>query len=138
MINPDKYLRKYYKAQLADLGIPVFNKRVPVDIAIPLEYVIISTQTKTTTNTTKCGREFDCTVLLDVISKQPKGLADFAKVDDYEQTISDKLAKFGVVDYTPIRIMNSEITMSDTDDMETDTETIVRKLIRLRHIVRDL
>lgn len=135
MKNPDKYIRKAYLAIIQSIGLKGYDKRIPSDKATPTTYVILSTQTKEEANITKCGKEWFCSILLDIVSKQPKGVVNSSIVDDIEEQIDNlvNIRKGIVVD--GFTVTETKLESSASDEIETDSEYISRKLLRYRHTV---
>jgi len=142
MKSPDKWIRKAYLLALGNVtigsvNIPVFDRRVPIDIPQPETYVVISSQTKQIADENKCGHGWNCSVLLDIFSQQPTSFVNMQIVDDIEEQISDQLdiwqAKGREIYIPPFVVYHT--TFSDSHDIliETPNTTIIRKLVRYNH-----
>lgn len=143
MINPDKYVRKAYLAALGNITlgsvhIPIFDRRVPINInPIPLTRIIISSQTKSSSSDTKCGHGWECSILLDVISEQNVSFVNTSIVDDIEEQISNQIdiwqATGDEILIPPFVCYYTKFSDSHDIELETDITTIIRKLIRYTH-----
>lgn len=143
MKNPDKYVRKAYLAALGNITlgsvhIPVFDERVPINIKpIPLTRIIISSQDKTRDSETKCGHGWECSILLDVISEQNVSFVNASIVDDIEEQISNQIDIWQAIRneilMPPFVCYYTKFSDSHRIVLETDTTTIIRKLIRYTH-----
>jgi len=112
---------------------------LPKSESIPALYVLITTQTKREWATTKCGHEWDCGVLLDLIGNFQNGFVDRSVVDDIESRILTAIDTwtFTQTDITipPFTVYNTMVDDSHDDFLSTPTGTIVRKLVRFRHFI---
>lgn len=143
MVIPDKYIRKAYisliNIQLANsyLTCPIYDSVVPKDIdPIPPLRIILSTQTKKQANTTKCGHDWQCTILLDIIYEQNLGFVDKVIVETIEEVISNAIdLNPNDIAIPPFIVYNTQILDSHDMSLETQTKSINRKLVRYEHIV---
>lgn len=142
MVNPDSYIRKAYGQLLSGIGCPIYDMVVPKDKELLPLYVLISTQSKRPYETTKCGHEWDCTILLDIIATFQNGFADRAVVDDLETKILTAIDTWTFeqtdIAIPPFRVYNTEIDDSHDDYLVTPSKTIVRKLLRFRHFINSV
>lgn len=143
MISPDKYIRKAYGQLLSGIGCPIYDMVLPKDvIPIPQIYVLVSTQTKRPYETTKCGHEWDTTILLDIIGVFENGYARRDLVDDVESAILSAIDTWTFeqtdIEIPPFRVYNTKVDDSHDDYLVTDTKTIVRKLLRFRHYINSV
>lgn len=148
MINPDKYIRRAYLIALANISsgsvsVPVFDRRVPISVKpIPSTRIIISSQTKSIADETKCGHGWDCSILLDIISEQNISFVNTAIVDDIEEQISNMIdlwqASKGELLIPPFKCYRTAFSDSHDMDLETPTLTIIRKVIRYTHRINSL
>lgn len=142
-VNPDKYIRRAYlialtNVSMGSVAVPVFDRRVPINIKpIPSTRIIISSQSKQAFNETKCGHGWECSVLLDIITEQNNSFVNTAIVDDIEQQISDQIdiwqAKGHDILIPPFTCYYTRFSDSHDIELETPTTTIIRKLIRYTH-----
>lgn len=134
-----KYIRKAYIALLAG-ATPIYDMEVPKNVTpIPATRILISTQTDTQTNETKCGHDWDSTILLDVISEQQQGFVDRSVVDDIIEFILSRIDTFTLtgqdIAIAPFPVYYTKVDNITDLTLTTPTKTIVRKLIRFRHIL---
>lgn len=140
MKNPTKPLRIAYITALAGISVPVWDRRVPKDLdPEPELYVLVTSQTVADFNRTKCGNtSTDCTVLLQVIYKKMEGYADSVPVDDVIDEILRKININAQLVVTGFRVLDTELASSSVDDaFEFDTQTVIRGLVRFRHLVAE-
>lgn len=142
MTTPDKYIRKAYllaiAAQFVTDGItcPIYDMQVPKDTSpVPPLRLILSTQTKKQANTSKCGHDWNASILLDIIYEQQQGFTDRSVVDDVETSVNSAIDVEEDIDCPPFTIYNTQIL--DTHDMslQTPTKSITRRLVRIQHIM---
>lgn len=141
MTNPDTPIRKAYIALLSGITsggnpVPIFDTQVPKNIDTPLRRLILSTQTKNQSNTSKCGHNWQCSILLDIIYEQQQGYVDRGVVDDIEEQISNIIdLQAQDITISPFVTLNTTILDSHDMSLNTATTTIIRKLIRYQHIL---
>lgn len=143
MTNPDKYIRIACITAInlqftnAYATCPIYDTQVPKDVVpIPALRVILSTQTKKQANTTKCGHDWQCTLLFDIINEQPQGYSDRTIIEDIEELISNAIdLNPGDLDIPPFVVYNTQV--ADTHDMslQTQVKSIDRKLVRYQWIL---
>lgn len=143
MKNPDKFVRKAYLIALSNvvmgsIPVPVYDKRVPINVKpIPTTRIILSSQTKRIDTETKCGHGWECSMLLDIISEQNISFVNTAIVDDIEEQISDLMdiwqAQGHEILIPPFVVYHTTFSDSHDIELETDTTTIIRKLVRYTH-----
>jgi len=129
LTNPDKWIRKGVK--LALIGtVNVYDYRLPTNVN-PSEYLIISTQTKEDTDNSKCGGQWQCTVLLDLITRYAStgNTGDRLKLNDLEDLVILQMNNFVIDNFT---IFDIKLESSVSFDNLTDTENVFRQLIRYR------
>jgi hypothetical protein len=134
MINPDKYIRKAYLGYI--LGTPIYDKEVPKNIdPIPKSYILITSQTKSQENTSKCGHDWNCTIVLDIVATFTQGYADTAMVDDIEESISNviDLQQDQILIDAGFTVYNTQMLSSTDMTLDTKTQTIIRKIVRYGH-----
>lgn len=134
--NPDKWIRK----AVSDLinNMVVSGKTIPcVDTNYtgdtqPLFHVAMSTQTKGVSSFNKCKKKWNCTVLLDIITRysSPGNIGTRVLLNDIEEAVILRMNNFsvegGFENYKDIEIENSRSL-----DIHTDTEVCFRQLVRL-------
>jgi hypothetical protein len=135
--NPDKWIRKAISDRIDNMIVNTIS--IPcVDVNFtgttqPLHYVAMSTQTKKDDQTAKCGWEWDCTILLDVITRYlgTGNTGSRVLLNDIEERIILLLNDFSIEGGFTI---NSEIELESSDgtDGHTGTEAYFRQLMRYR------
>jgi hypothetical protein len=70
MLNPDKYIRKYFYDTLTAEGLSVFDSRKGTEIND--FYVLLSTQSKLLQHGNKCVNNYDSTIIVEIIQVLPK------------------------------------------------------------------
>ena len=147
MVNPSKYIRKAYLSALGSVGIgsvtiPIFDKRVPINVSVPPTRIIISTQTTRIADENKCDHGWECSIVLDVISEQPISFVNSSIVDDIEGQIMTNIdlwsASKAELMIPPFICYHT--TYSDSHDIEIDTPTttIIRRIIRITHRLNNI
>lgn len=148
MTNPDPYIRQAYLTlfgglTIGSINVPVYVDEVPISVTpIPKTRVLITTQTKQQTNDTKCGHEWNCSILLDIISEQQRGYLNRTIVDNIEQQISD-LIDLWTLNETELMIppfvcYYTKAADSHSIILDTPTTSIVRKLVRYTHRINGI
>jgi hypothetical protein len=143
--NPDKWIRlEIYNRLNNMLVVMVANGEqqqllIPcVDVNFtgneqPLYYVAMSTQTKRDNQTAKCGWEWDCTMLLDVITRYPGAGNTGTRLllNDIEDKIIRLMDNFFISGGFTI---NEEIELEESSGLDghTGTEVYFRQLMRYR------
>lgn len=135
--NPDKWIRKEISERINNMVVSA--KTIPcIDTNYtgnnqPLFYVAMSTQTKLIDELNKCNQEWDCTILLDAITRysSPGNIGSRVLLNDIEERIILLMNNFtiegGFDVYRPINL-----TSSTSMDGHDDTEVYFRQLIRYR------
>lgn len=135
--NPDKWIRKEVSARLNNQVVNTKTIQV-VDVNFtgetqPLNYIAMSTQTKDEATFTKCKKQWQCTILLDCITRYlgTGNTGSRVLVNDIEDRVISLMKDFeiegGFDVYRPI-----EVESSTSLDGHTGTETYFRQLIRYR------
>lgn len=139
MKNPIKPLRIGYALKLASISAPAYDRAIPPGVAEPELYVLVSSQTAQDYNNTKCGNgDTECTVLLQVIHKSLKGYIDTAPVDDLIDEILRLINTNAELPVTGFRVLTTELASVSVDEpIEFDTQSMVRGLVRFRHLVSE-
>lgn len=130
MTNPDGFIRLAYLS--LGISVPIYVDEVPVNITVPANRVILSTQTKRSDSTSQCGHTWDCSILLDIICEQQRGFSNRDVVDNIEQEILSAVdtQDFGI---PPFIVEYTNIQDAHSSNLETPTKTITRKLLRVTH-----
>lgn len=139
MKNPIKPLRTAYVTALDGISVPVWDRRIPKDTDEPELYVLVTSQTATGSNRTKCGNNTkECTTLFDVIYKTMQGYADSAPVDDVCEEILQKIDTNAQITIPGFQVIDTELVLLDVlDAIEFDTQTVIRGLVRFRHLIKE-
>lgn len=128
MVNPNKYIRIAYRTAFQVLTVPSWSKKVPKGTTVPDTYVLLHSQTKSTTERSKDGFEWLCTIVFDIISRQEAGYADTEPLDDIEEDIVDivesdiHIASFTVKDI-------NMVSSIDLDAEQNDEISIIRRVL---------
>ena len=147
MINPSKYIRKAYLQLLSGLTsgsvpVPVFDRRIPISTPTPSTRVIITSQTNSITRENKCGHSWECTIILDVITEQDISFVNSAIVDDIEEQISNAIDTWTNtgqdISIPPFTVYHTTFQSSTDFELEFDTTTIIRRVIRYVHILNGI
>lgn len=141
MKNPNKALRTAYILALDGIiSVPILDRRIPKDFSELETYVLVTTQTATDVNRTKCGNNAnDCTILLQTIHKNDQGYADSSIVDDIHSSIIDLINKNGQLTVIGFKMMDTEMELNTVDDaFEFATQTVIRGLLRFRHVLIEI
>lgn len=133
--NPDKWIRK---GLITAFGTTykVYDMRVPAT-NYPDKYIILSTQTKTDNQLSKCGGQWDCTILLDLVTRftSTGNPGDRVGVNDMEDYVLSKMPLFNVDGFN---IFNIVLESSTSLDNLTDTLNVFRQLVRYRITLDEL
>lgn len=146
MIIPDKYIRAKYISLLSTvttggasgvIPVPVFDMLVPKSTTpIPGIRIVITSQTKSQADTTKCGHNWLCSISLDIINEQYLGFASTVILDDIEEQISNLIDLQGAdVDFTPFICYNTHVGTPVDMSYQTATQSIGRKVLRYEHLI---
>lgn len=132
--SPDKWIRK---GILDALGTThkIYDMRVPAT-GYPSKYIILSTQTKSDNENNKCEGQWDCTILLDLVTRYTStgNPGDRVLVNDLEDYVLQNMLNFEVDGFTVFRIV---LESSTSLDNLTDTLNVFRQLMRYRIILNE-
>lgn len=132
LISPDKYIRKAYIEALANAGVPVYAKKVPIDKNIPQKYILLSTQTKQRTATSKDDRwEWLTQITIDIVFVGAKGISQTDKVDDVEGLVIEAIENGITVEGFAVK--STDLLNSQPLDDETPTQSIERRILIYEH-----
>lgn len=135
--NPDKWIRKEVSDRLNNQVVS--TKTIPVidtnytGATQPNFYIAMSTQTKLIDELNKCNQQWDCTILLDIITRysSPGNIGSRVLLNDIEERVIFLMNNFtiggGFDVYRPI-----ELDSSTSMDGHDDTEVYFRQLVRYR------
>lgn len=132
--NPDKWIRKAFYDLITNNNISsVWDMNVTGGI-YPPEYVLLSTQTKLDNQITKCGGQWDCTILLDIVTRYigTGNTGSRVRVNDIEEGIMSYIDEINITGFKIFNIYLESSTSLDSSDKE---ENIYRQLMRYRLIV---
>lgn len=135
--NPDKWIRKAISERINNAVVN--GVTVPcVDVNYtgetqPFVFVEMTTQTKLERNMTKCYDMWDCTILLDAITRYlvTGNTGSRVLLNDIEEMIINALNGFTVDGGFDVD-GEIEVESSTSMDGHTDTEVYFRQLIRYR------
>jgi len=135
--NPNKYIRKKYIQLLSGIGVPLYDKNLPSDIDTPKTYVLIQTQTKTEVNRTKCDKLWRSDTTIDIYTRDKRGAANSAILDDLEESITAQIAPDVNTDiqFDNFKTYNTFTSQPQDAPMQTPQETILHRVLRFQHIV---
>jgi hypothetical protein len=88
MVNPDKYIRKYFYDYLSNEGFNIFDSSQGVDNQDFC--VLLSTQSKNIEYGNKCVNNWDSTILIEIIERLPNvgNTGSRVKINDAENEIN--------------------------------------------------
>lgn len=137
MKNPNIPIRQAIISLLSGGSVPAYYMQVPKSVTPnPSTYILLTTQTKKQVNTSKCGHDWQCSILFDIVDQQLQGFISGVTVDNIEQNISDALdLQNGDISLTGFTIYNTQIQDSHDIILDTKTHTINRRLVRYQFIV---
>jgi len=130
--NPDKWIRKGFGDMIVNNNIStVWDMNVTGGI-YPKEYVLMSTQTKRGVQISKCGSQWDCTILIDIVTRYvgSGNTGSRNRINDIENLI---LYHAGSINFEGgFTIFDMEMENSTSMDSSDKTEQIFRQLMRFR------
>lgn len=135
--SPDKWIRKAFEDLIVGNNIStVWDMNVTGDV-YPTEYVLLTTQTKTDNQLTKCGGQWDCTILLDIIKRYPSvgNTGSRLAVNDIEEAI---ISNIGLLSIDGFQLFNIQLESSTSFDNSDKDEMIYRQLMRYKIILDEL
>lgn len=132
MRNPDKFVRKGYAEALIAQGIPTYNKDIPVDVnPLPDLYVLIESQSKSTTERSKEDFEWNCRVTLHIIKLNTRGYTSTTTLDDAEGICITAIENGILIDN--FHRKSTYLIESIDLDMTDKTSTIERRVLIYEH-----
>jgi len=134
-LNPNKYIRQaYIQALSVATGLNVWHKKVPKTVnPIPKQYLLLDSQTKNETVKAKLDYfEWLATLDLQIYNYNPKGFTDTEKVDNIEEIVIETIRVNGI-SIPNFSNKNVDILDSIDLDLETDTNSIDRRIIKFEH-----
>lgn len=136
--NPDKWIRKAFYDLITDKNISsVWDMNVTGGI-YPNEYVLLSTQTKLDNQITKCGGQWDCTILLDIVTRYigTGNTGSRLRVNDIEEDILMNIDELDI--QGGFGVFRIELESSNSLDSSDKEENIYRQLMRYRIVLNEL
>lgn len=136
MKNPDKWIRK---GIIGVLGINtpyrVYDMRVSGN-NVPNNYIILSTQTKQEGMENKCGNGWDCTILIDIVTRfmGTSNPGNREVVNDIEEYVIQQMEGFSAEGFS---LFSVEMESSTSLDTLTDTQNVFRQLVRYRILLNE-
>lgn len=137
MRNPDKYLRAAYITALAGQGLTAYDKKVPIDQQPPPStYILVASQTKTTTVRSKTDFEWNSRITLNIISVNPVGVSKTSVVDDMEEKCITVIENGILVSgfYVKSTYQISSLNL----DIDGKTNSIERRVLLYEHWVAEI
>ncbi len=132
MRNPDKYLREGYLTALQDQGLTVYNKTIPLDtIPDPNGYILIESQSKSTTERSKTEFEWNSRITLHIIKVNTRGYSTTTSVDDMEEKCINAVESGILVNNFYLKSTYQIESMNL--DMTDKTNTIERRVLIYEH-----
>lgn len=133
-VLPDKWVRKaiYDRIHNIDVNentIPCFDTRVSK--GDPNYYILMTTQTSTENNT-KCGKGWESSILLDVVTKYPVSgnIGSRLLADDIANEVLTELEDLNLDPLSGLKLNKIEVSFPNDISSVTTTELVFRKLIR--------
>jgi hypothetical protein len=132
-INPDNYIRKAIYNRINDIivdtkTIKCFDSRAN---NTPLNYVLLTAQTKEVDKSNKCEYRWESTILIEIYTKTTSSGNTGSRVllANIEQAVYSLLLPTLVVEN--FDTLNQSITFENQLETVTDTEIIFRSFLRL-------
>lgn len=119
--NPNKYLRSEILRVLSDIGFPVYDKGVPLDSTGIMEYILITSQTKTQFESSKTCFNWQVSANIDINFVDTLGFNRSELVDDLETEIDSLLR--GIDGLYDLSTFSNDLTY------DTKTHTVNRRVL---------
>lgn len=139
-INPDKYIRKAIfdlTNNIVVLGniIKTYDSRAS---NAPDNYILLTAQTKDIDKSTKCGYEWESSILIEIYTKISSSGNNGSRtlINDIEQTVMNLLNPKLLIDNFSNQKQN--ITFENSLETITDTEIIMRSFLRLNLTLKQI
>jgi hypothetical protein len=136
MRNPDKWIRKAFADLIVDNNITtVWDMNVTTN-GYPKEYIILSSQSKSENVLNKCGSIWDCTILIDIVTRYngAGNTGSRLRVNDIEDELLLAVENISIEGFTK---QNFYLESSDSQDSSDNTQNIYRQLLRYRMTLVD-
>lgn len=135
--NPDKWIRKAISDRIDGMvvdsvAIPCIDTNYTGETQ-PRFYVAMSTQTKQDNQTVKCGWEWDCSILLDIITRYRStgNIGSRVFLNDIEEEVIFRMNNFTIEGGFEI-LDEVEVEDSTSMDGQDEDEIYFRQLVRFR------
>lgn len=132
-INPDKFIRKAIFDKINGIivsskTIKCFDSRAPTK---ENEYVLLTAQSKDQNKTTKCGYDWDCSLLIEIYTKSTSSGNTGSRLllNDIEQAVWNLLKP--TIEVDNFKNIKQNISFENQLETITDTEIIFRSFLRL-------
>ena len=143
MILPDKHIRRALTTALNNIEInetiiPLYDSRTNNEN--PNYYILMSTQTNSQVDGSKCGREWQSSIVLDVVTRF-EGSGNVGSrlfADDIAGEVIQRLDNFQLLGSSGLSIYKQNINLPNDLNLVTPSETIYRKIIRLEVSIKEL
>lgn len=134
-VNPDKHIRKAVFDLTNNIVvnskiIKTFDSRVTGNTNLT-EYILMTAQDKTVDKSTKCGYDWNCSLLIEIYTRYSSSGNTGSRVllNDIEQAVMNLLSpKITIAGFTNI---TQNIEYETSLETVTDTENIFRSFLRL-------
>jgi hypothetical protein len=133
--NPDKYIRKAIFDLLNDIvvsgkTIKCFDSRITGNAKV-LNYILLTTQTKSIDKANKCEYRWNTSVLIEIFTKTSSQGNSGSRVllNDIEQAVNDLLLPEITIDN--FDVVNQNLSYNTQLETITDTENIYRSFLTL-------
>lgn len=135
--NPDKHIRKaFYDLVTTNSITTIWDMNVTGDV-YPTDYIILSTQTKLDNQLSKCGGQWECSILLDLVTRfvGTGNTGSRVKVNDMEEALIANINSLSILGYD---IFDLQLEQSTTFDNSNKGENIYRQLMRYRIVLNEI
>lgn len=135
--NPDKWIRKAFADLVVNNDISTIWDMNVTGGVYPTEYILLSTQTKLDNQATKCGGQWDCTMLLDIVTRYigAGNTGSRLRVNDIEDDLIGAVS--GISIEGGFKIFNIYLESSTSLDSSDKEENIYRQLMRYRIVLNE-
>lgn len=135
--NPDKWIRKAFADLVVNNDISTIWDMNVTGGVYPTEYILLSTQTKLDNQITKCGGQWDCTMLLDIVTRYigTGNTGSRLRVNDIEDALIGSVS--GISIEGGFNIFNIYLESSTSLDSSDREENVYRQLMRYRIILNE-
>ena len=131
MLTPNTPLRIAYLNALAGIGVPVYAKKIPKDVKIPLNFIILNAQLLKRTEVSKNSWEWLCAINVDITYNGVTGFASPVQTEIVEQAVLTAIE--GGITVPGFFVKSTVLFNSLSMDAETPTQSIERRIITYQH-----